>query len=61
MTTTLLCSRCEKPMEQGKLHIEQQSFPLEWVKLVAGLNDGTGRSVFGWGRAAAESKARRAA
>lgn len=61
MTTTWVCSRCGQPMEEGKLHIEQQPFPLEWVKLIAGLNDGTGRSVFGWGRAAAESKARRAA
>ncbi|WP_128962063.1 hypothetical protein [Bradyrhizobium guangzhouense] len=53
------CARCDGPMQDGLVNMQQQPFPIEWCEIVAGLNDGHGKAVLGWGAAARESRAKR--
>ncbi|MDP4006628.1 hypothetical protein [Methylobacterium sp. NEAU K] len=53
------CIRCGASMQEGQLNIKQQTFPIEWVEVIPGLNDAQGTAVVGWGAAAQESKIKR--
>lgn len=53
------CLRCAGVLTRGFLRIEQQPFPVEWVKEVAELNGPQGRNVYGWGVSAEQSSKQR--
>ncbi|MGH1570883.1 hypothetical protein ACRAWG_09670 [Methylobacterium sp. P31] len=53
------CIQCGGLMQEGRFNIKQQTFPMEWVEVIPGLNDPQGENVFGWGPAAQASKIKR--
>ena len=46
-------------MQEGRLNVKRQTFPIEWIAIIPGLNGPQGKNVVGWGSDAQASKIER--